>query len=335
MLTVQSVSLAYEDKTVLRDLSLHLAEGEVLCLLGASGSGKTTLLRIIAGLQTQHKGKIFFEGRDITQTPIHQRQFGLMFQDNALFPHLNVADNIAFGLKMQRRPNHERQSRTRDLLELVNLQGYEKRDVASLSGGERQRVALARSLAPSPRLLMLDEPLASLDANLRQQILLDLQVILRQLRLTTLYVTHDQSEAFTLADKVAILNQGYLEQIATPHELYHQPKTRYVARFLGLHNIFHVSDLPSSWRPPELPATDWLLVHPTGIHVTDDETTGIPAIVRHKTYQGATYHITVQTSDDIELRLMTPAQIPLHIGQKLLISIAPTAIIPLHDDAPE
>jgi ABC-type Fe3+/spermidine/putrescine transport system ATPase subunit len=218
-------------------ISFAVDEGEILCLLGPSGCGKTTLLRIIAGLEIPDSGKVLFEGRDIRDVSVHRRNFGLMFQDQALFPHKNVFQNIAFGLRMQHLPEEKIRERVAEVLHLVSMAGFEKRDVNQLSGGEQQRVALARSLAPRPRLLMLDEPLGSLDRTLRERLMNELRAILKGAGVTAIYVTHDQQEAFAVADRVVIMNQGRKVQEGKPEEVYQRPATEFAARFLGLENL--------------------------------------------------------------------------------------------------
>ena len=237
MLILSDIHKRFDDVVALDGVDLRMERGDILCLLGPSGCGKTTLLRIIAGLETPDQGRVLLEGRDITHAPPHRRGFGLMFQDYALFPHMSVADNIAFGLKMQGRSAKEVQERVAELLEMVDLVGFEQRKVFELSGGQQQRVALARSLAPKPRLLMLDEPLGSLDRLLRDQLLTELRQLLQSLNQTALYVTHDQEEAFAIADRVALMNRGRVEQEATPAQLYLRPATVFAARFLGFKNI--------------------------------------------------------------------------------------------------
>ena len=201
-------------------MSFDVASSEIVCLLGPSGCGKTTLLNIIAGLEQPESGQVLVEGQDIAGTPVHRRGFGLMFQDLALFPHKNVRDNVAFGLRMANLAPQAIDLRVREVLELVGLAGFEQRDVNQLSGGEQQRVALARSLAPRPRLLMLDEPLSSLDRALRERLMNELRDILTRVGQTAIYVTHDQQEAFALADRVVILNAGRVAQIGTPQQVY-------------------------------------------------------------------------------------------------------------------
>ncbi len=245
LLNVEHIEKSFEGEPVLRDVSLDLHAGEILALLGPSGCGKTTLLRIIAGLAMADNGRIQYQNQDLVQIPVHQRNFGFVFQDYALFPHKNVHDNVAFGLKMQRWSNERSEQRIQQVLQLVGLVGYENRPIHELSGGEQQRVALARSLAPAPQLLLLDEPLGALDRALRENLMLELRRILKEAGdvlqrpegITAVYVTHDQAEAFAIADRIVVMNKGRIQQIGAPLELYHQPRTPFVARFLGMPNI--------------------------------------------------------------------------------------------------
>jgi ABC-type Fe3+/spermidine/putrescine transport system ATPase subunit len=237
MLEVAEVVKTFAGLPVLRGVSLCAAAGEIVALLGPSGCGKTTMLRIIAGLEQADSGVVRFAGKVIDAVPVYQRGFGMMFQDYALFPHRNVADNVAFGLRMQRLPQNAIADRVAEMLDLVGLRGYAHRRVYELSGGERQRVALARALAPRPRLLMLDEPLAALDRALRERLQDELGAILRQVGVTSLYVTHDQQEAFALANRVILLNAGAVVQEGPPEAVYRRPASIWAARFLGLPNI--------------------------------------------------------------------------------------------------
>ena len=237
MLDVHEIFKTYEKKPLLQGVSFRVDQGETVCLLGPSGSGKSTLLRLIAGLEEPESGTISWDGQDLSQLPVHRRQFGLMFQDYALFPHRNVAENVAFGLRMQGLPLAEIQERVAEALERVNLSQFALRRVTDLSGGEQQRVAFARALAPRPRLLMLDEPLGALDRTLREQLLLDLRELLRQTDIPTIYVTHDQEEAFTIADRMILLNTGKVIQDGTPSQVYRYPANPWAARFLGMGNL--------------------------------------------------------------------------------------------------
>ena len=237
MLELRALSKTYEGKPLLTDVSFNVDEGETVCLLGASGSGKSTLLRMIAGLEPLESGLISFNGLDLTSTPPHLRDFGLVFQDYALFPHLTVFQNVAFGLKMRKLPNTEINARVADMVGLVNLTGFEHRKVTELSGGEQQRVALARALAIRPRLLMFDEPLGALDRALKDEVLTELRAILHRTRIPAIYVTHDQEEAFTIADRILLLHEGRIVREGTPAEVWSNPGSAWAARFLNVGNV--------------------------------------------------------------------------------------------------
>lgn len=239
-LVLDDVTVRYGDVVAVDGLSLEVADGEVLALLGPSGCGKSTVLRAVAGLEPLAGGAIRHAGRDLSGVAVHQRQLGLMFQDHVLFPNLDVAGNIGFGLRQRRWPRRRVDERVAELLELVGLPGYGPRPVTALSGGEAQRVALARALAPQPRLLMLDEPLGALDRSLREQLAGELRDLLRQVGQTALHVTHDQSEAFTVADRVAVLRAGRLVQAGPPAQVWAEPVDEFVARFLGHPNVWLV-----------------------------------------------------------------------------------------------
>ncbi|MEK6752491.1 MAG: ABC transporter ATP-binding protein [Chloroflexota bacterium] len=241
MLEVRNLIKSYEGKPLLRDISFSVSQGETICLLGASGSGKSTILKMIAGLEFPESGDILFNNIDLAQTPPHLRDFGLVFQDYGLFPHLNVFDNVAFGLRMQRikHKGHEGEiaRRVHEMMELVNLTSFESRNVTDLSGGEQQRVALARALAPQPQLLMFDEPLGALDRSLKEDLLNELRGILRQTNIPAIYVTHDQEEAFAIADRILVLHDGIIIRDAAPHEIWKDPQSAFVAKLLGIGNV--------------------------------------------------------------------------------------------------
>jgi spermidine/putrescine transport system ATP-binding protein len=237
MLTLENIWKSYEGKPLLRGISFIVGEGETISLLGASGSGKSTLLRIIAGLEAPEQGRVYWDGQDLASIPVHRRSFGLVFQDYALFPHLDVMENVAFGLKMLNLPHEEIKSRTIQVLEKVNLSGFEARRVTDLSGGEQQRVALARALAPNPHLLMFDEPLGALDRALREQLMLELRGIIHRTGVPAIYVTHDQEEAFTLADRILLLHEGEIIRAGTPAEIWAHPGSGWAARFLDIGNV--------------------------------------------------------------------------------------------------
>jgi ABC-type Fe3+/spermidine/putrescine transport system ATPase subunit len=236
-LHITDIHKSFGGKPALAGVSLQVQPGEILAVLGPSGCGKSTLLQIIAGLEQPERGRVLWDGSDLAGTPVHRRGFGLMFQDYALFPHMNVFKNVAFGLQMAGMPQAEIQARVAETLALVKMTEMATRDVNTLSGGEQQRVALGRALAPRPRLLMLDEPLGALDRSLRERLLLELLAILRELQQTAIYVTHDQEEAFSLADRVAVMESGRIVQLGAPQEIYQRPATPFVARFLGMGNL--------------------------------------------------------------------------------------------------
>jgi thiamine transport system ATP-binding protein len=237
MLRLEQVRAGYDDTDVLHDIDLVVPAGQLLCVLGPSGGGKSTLLRVIAGLETSRTGRIVLDERDLGEVPPHERGIGLMFQDYALFPHRDVGANVGFGLRMQAMDEVSMWTRVVELLEMVGLPGAERRSVATLSGGEQQRVALARALAPEPRLLMLDEPMGSLDRSLRERLPGELRDLFVRLGLTVVYVTHDQDEALSVADRVVLLDGGRIVADDTPEALWTAPPTAWAARFLGARNV--------------------------------------------------------------------------------------------------
>jgi thiamine transport system ATP-binding protein len=274
----------YGDKVAVDGVDLTVGDGEVVTLLGPSGCGKSTILRAIAGLVPVEAGEIQLSGESVARIPPHRRPFGLMFQDYALFPHRDVAGNVAFGPRMQRLDRAAIRARVDDVLELVGLAGYGQRSVASLSGGEQQRVALARALAPEPRLLMLDEPLGSLDRTLRERLTVELRELFVRLGITAITVTHDQAEAFTLADRVVVLREGQVCQVGRPVDVWRRPADAFVARFLGFGNVFDVDAragaVQSPWGPvashlADGPAT--LVIRPDGLRFASGEVRGVAA----------------------------------------------------------
>ncbi len=239
VLEVVDIHKHYEGQALLRGVSFEVQAGEILCLLGSSGSGKSTLLRIIAGLETAERGKILWQGQAIDNLPVHQRFFGLMFQEYALFPHMNVFSNVAFGLRMQGISEELIGKRVKQTLEMVDMGAFKNRRVTDLSGGEQQRVALARALAPEPRLLMLDEPLGALDRSLKEQLSSELRTILHRLGIPAIYVTHDQQEAFTVSDRLVILHAGIIQQQGTAEDILSHPVSLWLAEFMGFTNQLH------------------------------------------------------------------------------------------------
>lgn len=304
LLRVENISKDYEGRPLLRDISFDVAAGEIVCILGPSGTGKTTLLRIIAGLEEADAGRVVFETKDLANVPPHKRGMGMMFQDLALFPHRNVFDNVAFGLRMQGASAGDLTARVNETLELVGLDAkrFARRDVNSLSGGEQQRVALARTLAPRPRLIMFDEPLGALDRILREELVYELHQLLKRLHMTALYVTHDQDEAFAIADRLVLLNQGHIEQQGTPIELYQHPSSGFAARFMGLTNLVENSELEIGdgvWERSEKTAT------------TADGQETANGVVRVKTKEGVFWVKGERAVKDARFVLLRPRAVEL------------------------
>jgi len=237
-LKLKNLTQRFGSQTALDGLNLSIDKGELVSLLGPSGCGKTTTIRFIAGFLEPSRGSVWISGRDVTPLPPEQRNIGMVFQSYALFPHLNVFENVAFGLKAARAPRQQIESRVRKALELVNLPNYEKRPVFELSGGEQQRVAIARAVVIEPQILLLDEPLSNLDASLRERTRRQLRELITSLGITTLFVTHDQEEAFALSDRIVLLSKGQCQQVGTAQELYDHPANEFVAGFIGRSNIF-------------------------------------------------------------------------------------------------
>ena len=228
-----------EGEAVLDNISLEISKGEFITLLGSSGCGKTTTLRIIAGLEQPDAGSVWLDGREVTGLEPNQRDVNTVFQNYALFPHMNVAENIGYGLKLKKVPKSEIRKKVSQMLELVQLEGYEKRKPSELSGGQKQRVAIARALVNNPKILLLDEPLGALDLQLRRAMQIELKHLQKKLGITFIYITHDQEEAINMSDRIAVMKDGRIEQIGTPDEIYNHPKTSYVATFVGNANILH------------------------------------------------------------------------------------------------
>ncbi|MCG6908629.1 MAG: ABC transporter ATP-binding protein [Deltaproteobacteria bacterium] len=324
------------DEPAVRDVSLSLAKGRILCLLGPSGCGKTTLLRLIAGLENPDRGRVIFAGKDLTRRPAHQRQFGMMFQDFALFPHKNVFQNVAFGLQMLNMDPGKAASLTDEMLELTGLADLGRRDVASLSGGEKQRVALARSLAPRPRLLMLDEPMGSLDRALRERLLPEIRNLLKQLKMTAIFVTHDQSEAFGIADEIAVMNKGQIMQQAVPEDLYRFPASVFVAEFLGFNNLLPgavnaegaIDTALGALRPSSchcgVGAAVTVLLPPECAALTPPAAGTDVAIIQgevlNRTFAGRCYRVRIGTGSFLELTFdLANHDPPPLVGEKIVL----------------
>ena len=238
IISLQGISKTYEDNTVLDGLNLDIKKNEFLTLLGLSGCGKTTTLKIIAGFEYADDGKVLFENKDMNNIPPYERAVNTVFQKYALFPHMNIYENIAFGLKIKKMPKDDIDRKVKEMLKLVALEGFEKRSVDSLSGGQQQRIAIARALVNEPKVLLLDEPLGALDLKLRQEMQTELKKIQQKLGITFIFVTHDQEEALTMSDTIVVMNKGKIQQMGTPEDIYNEPENAFVARFIGESNIF-------------------------------------------------------------------------------------------------
>lgn len=355
MLQVEQVSKRFGKEPVLVDLSLRVDAGTLTVLLGPSGCGKTTLLRLIAGLDQPDSGQILWQGQNLAQMPAHQRGFGFVFQDYALFPHKNVAENVAFGLRMAGWAPERIQQRVTEALNWVGLPQFQPRTIHQLSGGEQQRVAVARALAPAPRLLLLDEPLGALDRTLRERLINELRQILRTAGqamgysqgITALYVTHDQAEAFALADQVALLQSGQIEQLGSPMELYRHPATPFVARFLGMENLIAgtvtstqavstlLGDFPLPQHLPPLPlhSSVMVLVRPDAISaIVEGEMSGNDQLLLRGQLQDCSFRgqyqlITVQlpTGEQWRFELDAMQKMPAH-PQPITLALSPERI---------
>ena len=316
MLRVEDVTVRFDGHAALDGVSLDIADGEVVTVLGPSGSGKSTLLRVVAGLERADSGRVLLDGHDLVSIPAHRRGIGLVFQDHALFQHRDVEGNVAFGLRIRGDRAERVARRVHELLDLVGLAGYERRSVATLSGGEQQRVALARALAPKPRVLLLDEPLGSLDRRLRDRLLDDLARIFDELRVTAVYVTHDQAEAFALGDRVAVVRSGRVVQSGTSDELWAHPIDEDVARFLGLANVL---ETPAGTR----------LVRPEAVTVRVAENGSGDGVVESAVRQGPVVRLRIRLTDGARLEAVAAALDHPKQGDRVALEVDPAGIIDL------
>ncbi|WP_414943926.1 ABC transporter ATP-binding protein [Amycolatopsis sp. cmx-11-32] len=333
-LSVRDLTVHYGSHPAVKGARLDIADGEVLALLGPSGSGKSTLLRAITGLEPLSSGTVRWDGEDLSGVPVHRREFGLVFQDGQLFPHKDVASNIAFGLRMHDVPRAEHAERVRSLLDLVGLGGYERRRVTELSGGQAQRVALARALAPEPRLLLLDEPLSGLDAGLREQLAIDLAALLRRSKITALLVTHDQEEAFTLADRVAVLDDGEIRQEGAVRRVWRQPVDEGVARFLGVTTFVDGeasggvvrTALGEAALPDVEDGAVRLGLRPHGLRVASSGVEGEVVAVVHRREH---VRLVVALGDQSTVDAVAPVTADLRPGDTVRLALDPDGIAPL------
>ncbi|MEV0124604.1 ABC transporter ATP-binding protein [Streptomyces sp. NPDC050703] len=328
LLSLREATVRFGARAALDAVDLEVAEHEIVCVLGPSGSGKSTLLRAVAGLQGLDAGWIELDGRDQRGVPAHKRGVGLMFQDHQLFPQRDVAGNVAFGLRMRGASRGEQADRVAELLELVGLPQAQRRAVASLSGGEQQRVALARALAPRPRLLMLDEPLGQLDRSLRERLVVELRELFDELGTTVLAVTHDQGEAFALADRVVVMRDGRIAQSGTPLEVWQHPADEFVARFLGFDNVTEATvsggDAETVWGrvpvPRGTPAGRCrILVRPAGVRLVPvDE--GLPCEVTARTFRGTHVAVHLQPKEGPRLEAACPLREAPEVGERVEVA---------------
>ena len=332
-LEIRDLDKSFGDVQVLKALTVDLEEGEILALLGLSGSGKTTALRLLAGFETPDRGEILVDGEDVTGLAPARRGFGMVFQHYALFPHMTVFDNVAFGLKAQRWDSERLAERVKTVLELVDLTDFGGRKVSEISGGQQQRIALARALAPEPRVLLLDEPLSNLDPALRERTRRELKTAVRQVGITTVLVTHEQEEAFYVADRVAVLNGGRLEQVGTAEELYREPQSRFVATFVGRssalegfvdevsdHQVWvalgQVQDIAVSWsgvaaEPLSENERAEIIVKPESLKLGTSETGGaLPARVVEHRFTGPLTYCVVRLLGGEEIEVLADTRVP-------------------------
>ena len=308
IIELKDISVAFDGEQILDHFNLEIKDKEFITLLGPSGCGKTTTLRLIAGFLEPDKGEIFFDGKKINGVPSYKRQVNTIFQRYALFPHLNVYENIAFGLRVKKMPEKEIKEKVEEMLGLVNLSGYEKRSVVTLSGGQQQRIAIARALVNKPRVLLLDEPLAALDLKMRQDMQYELKSIHEQAGITFIYVTHDQEEALTLSDTIAVMNQGIIQQLGTPEDIYNEPRNAFVADFIGDSNIIDavmVHDLKVNILGVDFECVDTgfgdnvpvdVVIRPEDVILVPSEKSEMKGVVTSVIFKGVYYEIEVMVN---------------------------------------
>ena len=335
IIRLQDISKKFEDDVILDSINLSIKDKEFMTFLGPSGCGKTTTLRIIAGFLEADSGQVIFEGKDINSLPPHKRQVNTIFQRYALFPHLNVYDNIAFGLRIKKMKEKDIAKKVGEMLELVNLKGFQKRNISSLSGGQQQRVAIARALAVEPRVLLLDEPLGALDLKLRKDMQVELKNIQKRMGITFIYVTHDQQEALSMSDTVVVMNDGKIQQIGTPIDIYNEPKNAFVADFIGESNILDgimLDDFKAKFSGAIFQCLDKgfkvnesvdIVVRPEDVDVVPYGEGTISGVITSNTFKGVHFEMIVDI-DNFKWMIQTTDYYP--VGTKIGIQIEPDAI---------
>ena len=332
---LKNISKKYGDVTVLENLNLYIRENEFLTLLGPSGCGKTTTLRIIGGFENPTEGNILFEGKDVTNTPPYERQINTVFQKYALFPHLNIYENIAFGLKIKKLPKNEIDIKVKEMVRLVNLQGFETREIECLSGGQQQRIAIARSLVNEPKVLLLDEPLGALDLKLRKDMQIELKNMQQRIGITFIYVPHDQEEALTMSDTIVVMDKGKIQQIGTPVDIYNEPKNAFVAEFIGESNIIDGimhDDFLVEFTGQTFTCVDKgfmkneaidVVIRPEDIEVVAKDIGNLNGIVTHVIFKGVHYEMTVESNG---MEWMIHSTIMKEIGSEIGMMVLPENI---------
>lgn len=339
IIELKNISKNFEDQQVLKGIDLNIYENEFLTLLGPSGCGKTTLLRIIGGFEEPSNGQLIFDGKDISKVPPYKREVNTVFQKYALFPFLNVADNIAFGLNLKKMDKDVIEKKVSRMLELVGLKGFEKRDVTLLSGGQQQRVAIARALVNEPKVLLLDEPLGALDAKLRKDMQTELKKIQKEVGITFIFVTHDQEEALSMSDTIVVLNDGVIQQIGTPMDIYNEPQNRFVAEFIGESNIIEGNMIKDCLV--NFDGIDWecvdkgfkdnedieVVLRPEDMDVVEPEAGKVSGIIISKVFMGVHYEYLVETKNR-NYKVHTTEN--YEIGKKVGLTIEPFDIQVMH-----
>lgn len=339
IIELKNISKNFEDQQVLKGIDLNIYENEFLTLLGPSGCGKTTLLRIIGGFEEPSNGQLIFDGKDISKVPPYKREVNTVFQKYALFPFLNVADNIAFGLNLKKMDKDVIEKKVSRMLELVGLKGFEKRDVTLLSGGQQQRVAIARALVNEPKVLLLDEPLGALDAKLRKDMQTELKKIQKEVGITFIFVTHDQEEALSMSDTIVVLNDGVIQQIGTPMDIYNEPQNRFVAEFIGESNIIEgnmIKDCLVSFDGIDWECVDKgfkdnedieVVLRPEDMDVVEPEAGKVSGTIISKVFMGVHYEYLVETKNR-DYKVHTTEN--YEIGKKVGLTIDPFDIQVMH-----